>query len=71
MRFHLDSRLVRINHRQFEALARNMTVIAVGHHRSERFAMEHMAEKLHMVLPDLHCWASTVEQDPLCWLPNR
>ena len=58
-------------HDALEALARNMTVIAVGHHRSERFAMEHMAEKLHMVLPDLHCWASTVEQDPLCWLPNR
>ena len=58
-------------HDALEALARNMTVIAVGHHRSERFSMEHMAEKLHMVLPDLHCWASTVEQDPLCWLPNR
>ena len=58
-------------HDALEALAHNMAVIAVGHHLSERFAMEHMAEKLHMVLPDLHCWASTVEQDPLCWLPNR
>lgn len=58
-------------HDALEALAHNMTVIAVGHHLSERFAMERMAEKLSTALPGLHCWASTVEQDPLCWLPNR
>ncbi|MDG1991507.1 MAG: Nif3-like dinuclear metal center hexameric protein, partial [Pirellulales bacterium] len=58
-------------HDALEALAHNMTVIAVGHHLSERFAMERMAEKLSTALPGLHCWASTVEQDPLCWLPNK
>jgi len=57
-------------HDALEALAHNMTVIAVGHHRSERFAMERMAEEVSTALPDLHCWASTVEQDPLCWVPN-
>ena len=58
-------------HDALEALAHNMAVIAVGHHLSERFAMEQMAEKLSTALPGLHCWASTVEQDPLCWIPNR
>ena len=57
-------------HDALGALAHNMTVIAVGHHRSERFAMERMAEEVSTALPDLHCWASTVEQDPLCWVPN-
>ena len=58
-------------HDALEALAHNMAVIAVGHHLSEWFAMERMAEKLSTALPGLHCWASAVEQDPLCWVPNK
>ena len=57
-------------HSVLDATARGMAVIAVGHHASERFAMELLAERLSARLPDLHCWASTTETDPLVWLPT-
>ena len=56
-------------HDALTALNHNMAVISVGHHRSERFAMERMAQELHKAFPDLHCWASLEEADPLQWLP--
>lgn len=56
-------------HNALDATARGLAVIAVGHHASERFAMELLATRLSTRLPALHCWASTAEKDPLVWLP--
>ena len=56
-------------HDALTALSHNMAVVSVGHHCSERFSMERMAQELHKALPDLYCWASLKEADPLQWLP--
>jgi dinuclear metal center YbgI/SA1388 family protein len=56
-------------HAALEAVAQNLAVIAVGHHASEQFAMEVLADRIAASLPDLHCWASRTEADPLVWLP--
>jgi putative NIF3 family GTP cyclohydrolase 1 type 2 len=42
--------------------------VAVGHHASERFAMEAMAARLAEAVPGLTCWASRDEADPLHWI---
>jgi dinuclear metal center YbgI/SA1388 family protein len=42
-----------------------MTLGLLGHYHSERFAMVRLAEKLHEQHPDLDCWASEVETDPI------
>ena len=57
-------------HNALEAVASGLAVIAVGHHASERFAMEVLADQIAASLPDLHCWASRTEADPLVWLPT-
>ncbi len=56
-------------HDALTAQNHNMAVVSVGHHQSERFAMERMSQELHKALPDLHCWASLKEADPLQWIP--
>lgn len=56
-------------HNALEALAHGLAVIAVGHHASERFAIEVLAERMAASLPGLHCWASRRERDPLVWQP--
>lgn len=56
-------------HDALAATAHDLAVIAVGHHASERFAMEVLAARLASSLPELHCWASLTETDPLAWLP--
>ena len=55
-------------HQALEARAAGLAVIAVGHHASERFSMEVLAERLADALPGLACWASRDETDPLAWL---
>jgi len=55
-------------HQALEARADGLAVIAVGHHASERFAMEVLAERLADTVPGLTCWASRDETDPLAWL---
>jgi dinuclear metal center YbgI/SA1388 family protein len=54
-------------HAAVEALARGLAVVAVGHHPSERFSMESLAERLVESLPGLVAWASHQERDPLSW----
>lgn len=55
-------------HQAIEAVAAGMAVVAVGHHASERFSMEALAERLAGAVPGLSCWASRDERDPLGWL---
>ena len=45
-----------------------MAVVAVGHHSSERFSMDMLAERLAAAVAGLACWASRDERDPLGWL---
>ncbi len=51
-------------HQALEAEHLGMTLIQVGHHASERFAMDRLATKLQGIFPDLQCWASRSETDP-------
>jgi len=51
-------------HQALEAEAAGLAVVAVGHHVSERFAMEVLAERLAAALPGLVSWASRDERDP-------
>jgi dinuclear metal center YbgI/SA1388 family protein len=55
-------------HQATEAEAAGMAVVAVGHHASERFSMDVLAERLAAAVPGLVCWASRDERDPLGWL---
>ncbi len=55
-------------HQAIEAEAAGMAVVAVGHHASERFSMEVLAERLAAAVTGLECWASRDERDPLGWL---
>jgi putative NIF3 family GTP cyclohydrolase 1 type 2 len=55
-------------HHALEARAAGMAVIAVGHHASERFAMDVLARRLAEAVAGLSCWASHDETDPLPWL---
>jgi putative NIF3 family GTP cyclohydrolase 1 type 2 len=55
-------------HQATEAEAAGMAVVAVGHHSSERFSMDMLAERLAAAVAGLACWASRDERDPLGWL---
>ena len=55
-------------HQALEARAMGLAVIAVGHHASERFSMEVLAERLAEMAPGLSCWASRDEADPIGWM---
>lgn len=57
-------------HAALDADSRGLAVVAVGHHASERFAMERLATRLAESLPGLHAWASRDETDPVASLPN-
>ena len=52
-------------HTCLEARSRGVALILVGHHGSERFAMETLAERLGDELNGVDCHASRVESDPL------
>jgi dinuclear metal center YbgI/SA1388 family protein len=55
-------------HQAVEAAAAGLAVIAVGHHASEQFAMQVLAERLAAAVPGLECRASRADVDPLGWL---
>ncbi|MBM4010807.1 MAG: Nif3-like dinuclear metal center hexameric protein [Planctomycetota bacterium] len=54
-------------HQATEAAAAGMAVVAVGHHASERFSMDALAERL-AAAAGVESWASRDERDPLGWL---
>ncbi len=58
-------------HTAAEAAALGVAVIAVGHHASERFAMEKLASLLAERASGLTVWASQTETDPLAWIPAQ
>jgi putative NIF3 family GTP cyclohydrolase 1 type 2 len=45
-----------------------VAVVVVGHHASERFAMETLAKRLAEAVPGLDVFPSGVEADPLAWV---
>lgn len=51
-------------HEALEAEAAGLSVIAVGHHASEHFAMQILAERLAAAIPGLVCLASRADRDP-------
>ena len=56
-------------HAAVEARAAGIAVIVVGHHASERFAMDTLAKRLAEAVPGLDVRPSSVETDPLSWIP--
>jgi len=55
-------------HTCVEAEASGIALLMPGHYASERFAVEHLADQLGAMFPDLEVWASRQERDPLEWL---
>jgi putative NIF3 family GTP cyclohydrolase 1 type 2 len=55
-------------HAAVEARASGVAVVVVGHHASERFAMETLAKRLAEAVPGLDVFPSGVEADPLAWV---
>jgi dinuclear metal center YbgI/SA1388 family protein len=56
-------------HDALAATAAEVSVIAVGHHASERFSMGVLARRLAESVPGLTCFASRADVDPLAWFP--
>ena len=54
-------------HTCYEAEARGIALLLVGHHASERFGVENLAKTLSTQFPTLAVWASRDERDPLQW----
>ena len=52
-------------HQALEARAAGLGLIAVGHHSSERPAVEMLAHRLQAAFPTLKVWASLQESDPI------
>jgi dinuclear metal center YbgI/SA1388 family protein len=52
-------------HSCLEAEAAGISLLMIGHFASERFAMEHLAEKLSSEFPSVEVWASQQERDPV------
>lgn len=52
-------------HTSLEAKAQGVALVLVGHYASERFAVETLADQLAEEFPDLKCWASERETDPI------
>ena len=52
-------------HTCLEAKAQNVNLILLGHHTSERFAIENLAIRLGDQFHGLECWASEKESDPI------
>ena len=55
-------------HDALAATAASVSVVAVGHHASERFSMGVLAERLAERAAGLTCFASRADIDPLVWL---
>ncbi len=52
-------------HHCLEAEHRGMALLLIGHHASERFAMERLAERLKSEFTDVDIWTSFDEVDPV------
>jgi dinuclear metal center YbgI/SA1388 family protein len=52
-------------HTALEAQAAGMTMLLLGHYASERFGVEELAQRLTDAFPDVECWASRDEADPI------
>jgi len=52
-------------HTVLEAQSLDLSLILAGHYASERFAVVHLADRLAATFPDLRCWASRNEADPI------
>ena len=52
-------------HQALEARALGLALLAVGHHQSERPAVEMLANRLQAAFPGLRVWPSRLESDPL------
>lgn len=52
-------------HTCLEAKAAEISMLLIGHFASERFAMVELARRLTVDFPDLDCWASQLELDPI------
>jgi dinuclear metal center YbgI/SA1388 family protein len=55
-------------HTCLEAQSAGVSLILTGHYASERFAVEALAAVLSEQFPQLECWPSQREADPLDWL---
>ena len=55
-------------HDAIAATAAGLSVIAVGHHASERFSMAGLAGRLADAVPGLSCEVSRADVDPLAWI---
>ena len=54
-------------HTALEAKANGVALVLLGHHSSERFAVEALASTLAKEFADTTVWASKDESDPLSW----
>lgn len=52
-------------HTALEAQAAGMTMLLLGHYASERFAVEELAQQITDTYPELQCWPSRDEADPI------
>lgn len=57
-------------HQSLEALHRGISLLCIGHHTSERFAMDQLAQRLQSKFPLLEVWASKNEFDPVQRVPR-
>ena len=55
-------------HTCLEAKANGISLVLLGHHTSERFAVEDLSGRLAEKFPDMEVWASKQESDPLIWV---
>ena len=54
-------------HTALEAKANGVAMVLLGHHSSERFAVDALASTLAKEFADITVWASKDESDPLNW----
>lgn len=52
-------------HDCLEAEAAGLNLVLVGHHASERFSLEVLADRLAAQFSDVECWAAESEYDPV------
>ncbi len=52
-------------HQCLEGREAGISLLLIGHFASERFAMEHLAQRLAADFSELTCWASQAETDPV------
>ncbi len=55
-------------HTCLEARDGSCALVFLGHYPTERPAVEQLARILGETFPDLTCWASRVERDPVLWV---